>query len=110
MNKCWHGISSHWGVHRGLNKIRACFRKLQSSLPNAYFTYKFHIVENDLGFLEWSAVSDTNVVADVATRTSFRTAIFAPKRSVTPFFQRLRVLRVSRYPLNPLNPAHPVPS
>ena len=59
-------LISHWGVHRGLNKIRACFRKLQSSLPNAYFTYKFHIVENDLGFLEWSAVSDTNVVADGA--------------------------------------------
>jgi hypothetical protein len=59
-------LISHWGVHRGLDEIRACFRKLKANLPNAHFTYKFHIVENELGFLEWSAVSDTNIVADGA--------------------------------------------
>lgn len=59
-------LVSRWGVHRGLDEIRDCFRTLRSNLPNAHFTYKFHIVENDLGFLEWSAVSDTHIVADGA--------------------------------------------
>lgn len=59
-------LITRWGVHHGLDEIRMCFRKLKSNLPNAHFTYKFHIVENDLGFLEWSAVSDTHIVADGA--------------------------------------------
>lgn len=59
-------LISRWGVYRGLDEIRRCFHTLQSNLPNARFTYKDYVVADNLGFLEWSAVSDTNVVADGA--------------------------------------------
>jgi hypothetical protein len=53
-------------VRRGLEEIRDCFRTLQQQLPNARFTYKARIVEQDVGLLEWSADSDTNTVTDGA--------------------------------------------
>ncbi len=54
------------GVHRGLDGIRACYRQLKRDLPNARYTYKVVIVEQDIGFLEWSADSDTYTVSDGA--------------------------------------------
>lgn len=54
------------GVRRGLDGIRACYRQLKKDLPNARYTYKVRVVEKDVGFLEWSADSDTNTVADGA--------------------------------------------
>ncbi|HXG93039.1 MAG TPA: nuclear transport factor 2 family protein [Blastocatellia bacterium] len=53
-------------VRRGLGEIRDCFRALQQRLPNARFTYKVRIVEQDVGLVEWSADSDTNTVTDGA--------------------------------------------
>ena len=54
------------GVHRGLERVRACYRRLKQQLPNARYTYKVVVVEEDVGFLEWSADSDTHTVADGA--------------------------------------------
>jgi hypothetical protein len=54
------------GVRRGLDGIRACYRQLNQELPNARYTYKAVIVEQDVGFLEWSADSDTHRVTDGA--------------------------------------------
>lgn len=54
------------GVRRGLEGIRACYRQLTRDLPNARYNYKIRLVEKDVGFLEWSADSDTNTVADGA--------------------------------------------
>lgn len=54
------------GVRRGLEGIRACYRRLNRELPNARFTYKVVVIEHDVGFLEWSADSDTHVVEDGA--------------------------------------------
>jgi len=53
-------------VHRGLEAIRACYGQLRRDLPNARFTYKVVIVEQDVGFVEWSADSDTHQVVDGA--------------------------------------------
>lgn len=52
------------GVHHGLESIRACYHQLNQELPNAHYTYKVAIIEEDVGFLEWSADSDTHTVAD----------------------------------------------
>lgn len=54
------------GVQRGLEAIRACYRQLNRDLPNARYTFKIRIVEKDIGFVEWSADSDTNRVLDGA--------------------------------------------
>lgn len=54
------------GVRRGLEQIRTCYRQLNQELPNARFTYKAIIVEQDVGFLEWLAESDTHTVTDGA--------------------------------------------
>ncbi|ODT86182.1 MAG: hypothetical protein ABS69_00025 [Nitrosomonadales bacterium SCN 54-20] len=54
------------GVHRGLERIRACYRQLKDQLPNARYTYQILIVEEDVALLEWSADSDTHTVADGA--------------------------------------------
>lgn len=54
------------GVRRGLQEIRACFEQLNQELPNARFTYKAMIVEQDVGFVEWAAESDRHVVRDGA--------------------------------------------
>lgn len=53
-------------VHRGLEGIRACYRRLKQQMPNARYVYKALVVEADIGFLEWSADSDTHIVADGA--------------------------------------------
>ncbi len=52
------------GVRRGIEGIRACYHQLNRDLPNARYIYKVVIVEQDVGFLEWSADSDTHVVTD----------------------------------------------
>ncbi len=52
------------GVRRGLEAIRGCYRQLNQDLPNARYTYKVIIVEQDVGILEWSADSDTHTVTD----------------------------------------------
>jgi len=52
------------GVRRGLDGIRACYRRLNQELPNARYIYKVVIAEQDVGFVEWSADSDTHVVTD----------------------------------------------
>lgn len=54
------------GVRRGLEGVRACYRQLNRELPNARYTYGAVIVEQDVGFLEWSADSDTHLVSDGA--------------------------------------------
>lgn len=54
------------GLRRGLEEIRACFRILQQQLPNARYTYKARIVEQDVGLVEWSADSDISTVTDGA--------------------------------------------
>lgn len=54
------------GVRRGLEGIRTCYAKLNEDLPNARYTYEVIIVEQDVGFLVWSADSDTNTVSDGA--------------------------------------------
>lgn len=54
------------GVHRGLGRVRDCYRQLKQQLPNARYTYEVVIVEEDVGFLRWSADSDTHTVADGA--------------------------------------------
>lgn len=54
------------GVRRGLENIRACYRQLNNDLPNARYTYKVRLIEQDVGFVEWSADSDTHSVADGA--------------------------------------------
>jgi len=53
-------------VRRGLDGIRLCYRQLIRDLPNARFVYKSVIVEQEVGFLKWSADSDTNTVSDGA--------------------------------------------
>ncbi len=52
------------GVRRGLEGIRACYHQLNQELPNARYTYKVVIIEQDVGLLEWSADSDTHIVMD----------------------------------------------
>jgi len=52
------------GVRRGLQEIRDCYQQLNQDLPNAHYTYKVVIVEQHVGFLEWSAESDTHIVTD----------------------------------------------
>lgn len=52
------------GVRRGLEGVRACYQQLNRELPNARYTYKAVIVEQDVGLLEWSADFDTHVVTD----------------------------------------------
>lgn len=52
------------GVRRGLEGIRACYHQLNRDLPNARYSYKVVIVEQDVGFLEWSADSDAHIVTD----------------------------------------------
>ena len=54
------------GVRRGLDEIRGCYRQLKDDLPNARYTYKAIVVEQDVAFLEWSADSDTHTVSDGA--------------------------------------------
>ena len=54
------------GVRRGIEGIRACYRQLNQELPNARYTYKAVVIEQDVGFLEWSADSDTHTVSDGA--------------------------------------------
>ena len=54
------------GVRRGLDGIRACYRQLNRELPNARYTYKALLIEQDVGFLEWSADSDIHIVLDGA--------------------------------------------
>lgn len=51
------------GVRRGLESIRDCYRQLNKDLPNARYTYKVRLIEQDIGFVEWSANSDTHTVA-----------------------------------------------
>lgn len=55
------------GVQRDLEAIRVCYRRLKADLANASYTYKVCLVEEDVGFLEWSADS-------ARTRTPCRTA------------------------------------
>lgn len=52
------------GVKRGLEDIRECYRQLKADLPNAQFSYDVCLVEQGVGFLKWSADSDTNTVSD----------------------------------------------
>lgn len=52
------------GVRRGLKEIRACYHQLNHELLNARYIYKVVVVERDVGFLEWSADSDTHTVTD----------------------------------------------
>lgn len=52
------------GVRRGRDEIRACYEQLNRDLPNGRYTYKVVAIEQDVGFLEWSAESDTHVVTD----------------------------------------------
>lgn len=54
------------GVRRGLDEIRASYRQLREDLPNARYTCKARNVEQNVGFPEWSAESDTNSVSDGA--------------------------------------------
>lgn len=54
------------GVRRGIEGIRACYRQLKQELPNARYKYKAVVVEQEVGFLEWSADSDTHTVLDGA--------------------------------------------
>lgn len=54
------------GVRRGIDAIRGCYQQLKRDLPNARYTYQVTIVEENIGFLEWSADSDTNRVSDGA--------------------------------------------
>lgn len=54
------------GVRRGIEGIRECYHQLNQELPNARYTYKAIVVEQDVGFLEWSADSDTHTVSDGA--------------------------------------------
>lgn len=54
------------GVRRGLEGIRGCYRQLNQELPNARYTYKILVVEEDIGLLEWAADSDTHTVTDGA--------------------------------------------
>lgn len=54
------------GVRRGIEGIRACYRQLNQELPNARYTYKAVIIEQEVGFLEWSADSETHIVSDGA--------------------------------------------
>jgi hypothetical protein len=49
-------------VHRGIDEIRACHRQLTEDLPNARYEYKTVVVEQSVGFLEWSADSDAGRV------------------------------------------------
>lgn len=52
------------GVRRGIEGIRACYRQLNRELPNARYTYKVVVVEQEVGFLAWSADSETHFVSD----------------------------------------------
>lgn len=54
------------GVFHGLDGIRKCHHHLTEVLPNARYEYKIRTVEQDVGFLEWTADSDTHRVLDGA--------------------------------------------
>jgi hypothetical protein len=50
-------------VYRGLEGIRTCYRtQLRKYLVNPHYTYNLHVVEGDLGLLDWSADSEAHTV------------------------------------------------
>lgn len=56
-----------YGVHRGHDGARTLAELLQKQLPDAQFTYRTIEVEDDIGFLEWTAISSNgNYVNDGA--------------------------------------------
>jgi hypothetical protein len=54
------------GVHRGHDGLRYLADRLSRELPDATFEYTTVLVDGDVGFLEWTATSDTAVVRDGA--------------------------------------------
>lgn len=63
------------GVRSSLEGIRVCYRKLKEDLPNFTTTRS---VEQDVGFVEWSADSDIDIVTDGVASYVIRDAyIFA---------------------------------
>jgi hypothetical protein len=57
-------LIASFGVFHGHNGIRRCARLLRDGVGEAQFTYKTHLVEGELAFLEWSARSAEAMVDD----------------------------------------------
>ena len=48
-------LLTSYGVHRGHDGVRTLSKLLREQLPKARFQYKTVQVEEDIGFLEWTA-------------------------------------------------------
>ena len=59
-------ILSNHGVFRGHQGVRHSSKILNQELPDAKFDYKKISIEEDYGFLEWSASSKNHKVEDGA--------------------------------------------
>ena len=54
------------GVYRGYDDVRALAQRLVGELPEARFEYTTVLIEDDVGFLEWTADANGAAVTDGA--------------------------------------------
>jgi len=59
-------LLTSFGVYRGHSGIKEKIGLLHLHLPNARYTYEKVLYHGEIGFLEWSATSDTSFVDDGA--------------------------------------------
>jgi hypothetical protein len=59
-------VLSGRGVYRGHDGLRQLAEMLREELPKSTFEYRTHLVEGDVGFLEWSGRGENAYVDDGA--------------------------------------------
>ncbi|MCX7522030.1 nuclear transport factor 2 family protein [Microbacterium sp. STN6] len=59
-------LLTSFGVYRGHDGVRASAAELLRELGGSVFHYNHTLIEDDFGFLEWTAESDDEVVRDGA--------------------------------------------
>jgi ketosteroid isomerase-like protein len=59
-------VLSGRGIHRGHDGLRQLAEMLRKELPDSTFEYRTYLVEEEVGFLEWSGRSENAYVDDGA--------------------------------------------
>jgi hypothetical protein len=70
-------LSGH-GVYRGHDGLRQLAEMLRKELPDSTFEYRTHLVEGDVGFLEWSGRGVNAYVDDGADSYVIRDGVTQP--------------------------------
>ena len=55
-----------FGVFRGHDGVRSAAARLRRQVPGSRYAYRVRLVEGELAFLEWGAISDRTRVEDGA--------------------------------------------